>query len=170
MLLNVRWFLETRYGTRLGSFYPFLGTQPCLTLFSTGGGGVYLPPWRILRFSIGKRYQRGVKAVCKLKFSKLWPYQTEFRSKKFFWAEPRAFKVEWVANFWISKSWIFYFHLKNFPQIKDSIPSFLTQHLERPVNVHMQKKWGKICFLGRAMVLQSWVGSKFLNLKILILL
>ena len=34
-------------------------------------GGVYLPPWRMSRFSIGKQYQRGVKVVCKLKFSKL---------------------------------------------------------------------------------------------------
>ena len=27
---------------------------------------------------------------------------TDFRSKKIFWAEPRAFKVKWVANFRIS--------------------------------------------------------------------
>ena len=54
-----------------------------LTLFSTGGGYIY-PPWRISRISIGKRYQRGVKVVCKFEFSKLLPYQTDFRSKKFF--------------------------------------------------------------------------------------
>ena len=84
-----------------------------LTLFSRGGG-VYLPPWRISRFSIGKRYQRGVKVVYKFKFSKLLPYQTDFR-----WAEPRAFKVEWVANFRNSKSWFFCFYLKILQQIID---------------------------------------------------
>ena len=117
---------------------------PPLTLFSTGGGGDIYPPWRISRFSIGKRYQRGVKVVCKFKFSKLLPYQTDFRSKKFFWPEPRAFKVEWVANFRISKSRIFYFYLKILPQIKDPIPSFHTQHLEWPISVHMQKKLGEL--------------------------
>ena len=75
--------------------------------------------------NLSKRYQRGVKVVCKFKFSKLLPYQTYFRSKVFFWAEPRAFKVEWVANFRISKSWIFNFYLKILQQIIDSIPSFL---------------------------------------------
>ena len=90
-----------------------------------------------------KTVSEGVKAVCKLKFSKFWPYQTDFRSKMIFWAEPRAFKVEWVANFGFSKSWILYFYLKILPQIKDSIPSFLTQHLDWPVSVHMQKKWGE---------------------------
>ena len=100
-----------------------------LTLFSTGGGYIY-PPWRIFRFSIGKRYQRGVKVVCKLKFGKLLDNQKDFRSKKFFGAEPRALKVEWVANFRISKSWFFYFDLKFLAQKIDSSPSFLTQHLE----------------------------------------
>ena len=34
----------------------------------------------------------------------------------------------------------FFFYLKILQQIKDIIPSFLTQHLEQPVSVHMQKK------------------------------
>ena len=34
----------------------------------------------------------------------------------------------------------FYLYLKILPQIKDSNPSFLSQHLELPVSVHMQKK------------------------------
>ena len=45
--------------------------------------------------------------VCKLKFSKLLDNKKDFRSKNFFGAEPRALKVEWVANFRISKSWFF---------------------------------------------------------------
>ena len=73
-----------------------------LTLFSTRG--YIYPPWRIFQFSIGKRYQRGVKVVCKLKFGKLLDNKKDFRSKNFFGAEPRALKVEWVANFGISKS------------------------------------------------------------------
>ena len=36
-----------------------------------------------------------------------------------------------------------YFYLKILPQIKDSIQSFLTQHLEWPLSVHMQKKCGE---------------------------
>ena len=56
--------------------------------------------------------------------------------QKNFWAELRAFKVEWVANFWMLKSWTFYFYLKILQQLKDSIPSFLTQHQEQPVSVH----------------------------------
>ena len=79
-----------------------------------GGRGDIYPPWRISQFSIGKRYQRGVKGVCKFKFSNLGLYQKDFRSKHFFWAEPRAFKVEWVANFRISKSWIFLLLPQNF--------------------------------------------------------
>ena len=55
-----------------------------------------------------------------------------------------ADKVEWVANFWISKSWFFYFELNFLAQIMDFIPSFLNQHLEQPVSVHMQKKWGEL--------------------------
>ena len=94
------------------------------------GGGYIYPPWRIFQFSIGKRYQRGVKVVCKLKFGKLLDNKKDFRSKNFFGAEPRALKVEWVANFRISKSWFFYFDLKFLAQIMDSSPSFLTQHLE----------------------------------------
>ena len=67
--------------------------QCSLTIFSTEG-----------YFLIGKRYQRGVKVVCKLKFGKLLDNKKDFRSKNFFGAEPRALKVEWVANFGISKS------------------------------------------------------------------
>ena len=114
-----------------------------VTLFSAGGGIFTPPPCRIFLFSIEKRYQRGVKVVCKIKFGKLLDNKKDFRSKIFFGAKPRALKVEWVANFRISKSWLFYFYLKILPQMKDSIPSFLTQHLEWPVSVHMQKKWGE---------------------------
>ena len=67
-----------------------------------------------------------------------------FRSNNFFWAEPRVFKVEWVANFRISKSWFFSFYLKILQQIKGFIPSFLTKHLEQPVSVHMHKKLGEL--------------------------
>ena len=82
--------------------------------------------------------------VCKLKFGKLLDNKKDFRSKNFFGAEPRALKVEWVANFGISKSWFFYFDLKFWAQKMDSSPSFLTQHLEWAVSSHMQKKWGEL--------------------------
>ena len=74
-----------------------------LTLFSTGRG-VFAPPGGFFKFSIGKRHQKGMKVVCKLKFGKLLDNKKDFRSKNFFGAEPRALKVEWVANFGISKS------------------------------------------------------------------
>ena len=38
----------------------------------------------------------------------------------------------------------FCFYLKILQQIKDLILGFLTQHLEQPVSVHMQKKWGEL--------------------------
>ena len=47
-----------------------------------GGRGASILLWKISLFSIGKWYQRGVKAVCKFMFNKLGPYQRDFRSKK----------------------------------------------------------------------------------------
>ena len=39
---------------------------------------------------------------------------------------------------------IFWLQPQILQQIKDSIPIFLTQYLEQPVSVHMQKKWGEL--------------------------
>ena len=101
----------------------------CFNPIQHGGGYIY-PPCRIFRFSIGKRYQRGVKVVCKLKFGKLLDNKKDFRSKKFFGAEPWTLKVEWVANFGTQNLDFFYFDLKFWAQKMAYSLSFLTQHLE----------------------------------------
>ena len=44
----------------------------------------------------------------------------------------------------ISNLEFIFFYLNILQQIKDSIPNFLTQHLEQPISVHMQKKWGEL--------------------------
>ena len=86
-------------------FYPITFLKFSLTLFSTEGGGLYLPPL-LQDFSIFNRktVSEGVKVVCKLKFGKLLDNKKDFRSKNFLGAEPRALKVDWMANFRISKS------------------------------------------------------------------
>ena len=55
-----------------------------------------------------------------------------------------AFPFTWIET--IETTWgvenleFFCFYLKILQQIKDSFPNFLTQHLEQPISVHMQKK------------------------------
>ena len=128
-------------------------------------GGYIYPPCRIFWFSIGKRYQRGVKVVCKLKFSKLLDNKKDFRSKNFFGAEPRALKVEWVANFRISKSWFFLL----WPKIFGTKYGFQSEFSHPTPRIGCQFSYAKeMRWIGRKMTergLFSWWWSKFLKIS-----
>ena len=106
-----------------------------------------------------------MKVVCKLKFSKLLDNKKDFRSKDFFGAEPRALKVEWVANFGISKSWFFLL----WPQIIGTKDGFQSKFPHPAPRIGCQFSYAKeMRWIGPKMTEWepfSWRRSKFLKMS-----
>ena len=97
------------------------------------------------------------RPVCKVEFWRCGPVEKKLECSICLGLVVAARQSRVGSKFPYINILIFYLSLKILQQIKDSIPNFLTQHLEHPISVHMQKNGPKLTELEPF----SWMRSKF---------
>ena len=84
------------------------------------------------------------RPVCKYEFCRCGPLEKKLERSICLCLVMAAQQSRVGSKFLNLKILIFLLLLKILQQIKNSVPNFLTQHLEQPISVHMQKKLGEL--------------------------